>query len=94
MVRLDRFVPMNEIAQIGAAIGREFGYELIETAARCRSRNLTRAQRCDPGLAFRRRRACSSVSTGGVCVSGIRTNLTAGSGKAPEQGNSLRRSPH
>ena len=29
MARLDRFVPVKEIALIGAAIGREFSYELI-----------------------------------------------------------------
>ncbi len=29
MARLDRFMPVKEIAQIGAAIGREFSYELI-----------------------------------------------------------------
>jgi len=29
MARLDRYMPLKEIAQIGAAIGREFSYELI-----------------------------------------------------------------
>src|SRR5262249_34734948 len=29
MARLDRYMPVKEIAQIGAAIGREFSYELI-----------------------------------------------------------------
>ncbi len=29
MARLDRLLPAKEIAQIGAAIGREFGYELL-----------------------------------------------------------------
>jgi len=29
MARLDRFAPVKEIAQIGAAIGREFSYEVI-----------------------------------------------------------------
>ena len=33
MARLDRFAPVKEIAQIGAAIGREFGYELIAAVA-------------------------------------------------------------
>ena len=33
MARLDRFTPVREIAQIGAAIGREFSYELIEAVA-------------------------------------------------------------
>ena len=33
MARLDRFMPVKEIAQIGAAIGREFSYELIDAVA-------------------------------------------------------------
>ena len=33
MARLDRFVPVREIAQIGAAIGRDFSYELIAAVA-------------------------------------------------------------
>ena len=33
LARLDRFTPVKEIAQIGAAIGREFGYELIAAVA-------------------------------------------------------------
>jgi class 3 adenylate cyclase len=34
MARLDRYMPVKEIAQIGAAIGREFSYELISAVAR------------------------------------------------------------
>jgi class 3 adenylate cyclase len=33
MARLDRLAPVKEIAQIGAAIGREFSYRLLEAAA-------------------------------------------------------------
>jgi predicted ATPase len=33
MARLDRFMPVKEIAQIGAAIGREFSYALIAAVA-------------------------------------------------------------
>ena len=33
MARLDRYAPVKEIAQIGAAIGREFSYELIAAVA-------------------------------------------------------------
>jgi class 3 adenylate cyclase len=33
MARLDRFAPVKEIAQIGAAIGREFSWELIAAVA-------------------------------------------------------------
>ena len=39
MSRLDRFMPVKEIAQIGAAIGREFSYEMIAAVARCRRPN-------------------------------------------------------
>jgi class 3 adenylate cyclase/tetratricopeptide (TPR) repeat protein len=44
MARLDRVVPGKEVAQIGAAIGREFSYELIAAVA-----PLTKAQ-LDDGL--------------------------------------------
>ena len=33
MARLDRFAPVKEVAQMGAAIGREFSYELIAGVA-------------------------------------------------------------
>src|SRR4051812_1043582 len=33
MARLDRFMPVREVAQIGATIGREFSYEIIEAVA-------------------------------------------------------------
>ena len=33
MARLDRLLPVKEVAQIGAAIGREFRYELIAAVA-------------------------------------------------------------
>jgi hypothetical protein len=29
MARLDRFAPVKEVAQIGAAFGREFSYQLL-----------------------------------------------------------------
>jgi class 3 adenylate cyclase/tetratricopeptide (TPR) repeat protein len=37
MARLDRLAPVKEIAQIGAAIGREFSYRLLETVAPIKS---------------------------------------------------------
>ena len=42
MARLDRLAPVKEIAQIGAAIGREFSYRLLEAVSpikgrRCRT---------------------------------------------------------
>ncbi len=54
--RLDRFVPVKEIAQIGAAIGREFSYELIAAVAPMTQTQLDAAlsQLTDSGLAFRR----------------------------------------
>jgi class 3 adenylate cyclase len=56
MARLDRFMPVKEIAQIGAAIGREFSYELIAAVAPMRQAQLddSLAQLTASGLAFRR----------------------------------------
>jgi class 3 adenylate cyclase/tetratricopeptide (TPR) repeat protein len=56
MARLDRFMPVKEIAQIGAAIGREFSYELIAAVAPMPQAQLddALAQLAASGLAFRR----------------------------------------
>ena len=56
MARLDRFLPVREVAQIGAAIGREFSYELIEAVAPMSLAQLDDAlsRLCESGLAFRR----------------------------------------
>ena len=56
MARLDRFMPVKEIAQIGAAIGREFSYELIEAVAPMPQAQLddALAKLTASGLAFRR----------------------------------------
>ena len=56
MARLDRFMPVKEIAQIGAAIGREFSYELIAAVAPMPQAQLddALARLCESGLAFRR----------------------------------------
>ena len=56
MARLDRFAPVKEIAQMGAAIGREFSYELIAAVAPHSKENLDSAlnQLTGSGLAFRR----------------------------------------
>ena len=35
MARLDRLAPVKEVAQIGAAIGREFSHELLARRRRC-----------------------------------------------------------
>jgi predicted ATPase len=55
MARLDRFVPVKEIAQIGAAIGREFSLELIAAVAPHARPELDQAlaQLTASGLAFR-----------------------------------------
>ena len=56
MARLDRLGPAKEVAQIGAAIGREFPYELIAAVAD-RSEDALRVgldQLVDAGLVFRR----------------------------------------
>ncbi len=56
MARLDRFAPVREIAQIGAAIGREFSYEMIGAVAPMPQAQLDDAltRLCNSGLAFRR----------------------------------------
>ncbi len=56
MARLDRFMPVREIAQIGAAIGREFSYELIAAVAPMPQAQLDDAlvRLSASGLAFRR----------------------------------------
>src|ERR1700734_2344800 len=56
MARLDRVMPVKEIAQIGAAIGREFSYELIATVAPMPQEQLddALASLSESGLAFRR----------------------------------------
>src|SRR3954466_10721567 len=56
MARLDRFMPVREVAQIGAAIGREFSYEMIEAVAPMSQaqRDEALARLCEAGLAFRR----------------------------------------
>ena len=56
MARLDRFMPVKEIAQIGAAIGRAFRYELIAAVAPMTQEALDGAltQLTESGLAFRR----------------------------------------
>jgi class 3 adenylate cyclase/tetratricopeptide (TPR) repeat protein len=65
MARLDRFVPVREIAQIGAAIGREFSYELIAAVAPMPQAQLGDAlvQLTASGLAFRRGTAPDAVYT-------------------------------
>ncbi len=56
MARLDRLSPVKEVAQIGAAIGREFSYELIAALARRSNEQLGDAlhQLVTSGLIFRR----------------------------------------
>jgi predicted ATPase len=56
MARLDRFMPVKEIAQIGAAIGREFTYEMIVAVAPLPQAQVddALARLTESGLAFRR----------------------------------------
>jgi class 3 adenylate cyclase/tetratricopeptide (TPR) repeat protein len=65
MARLDRFTPVKEIAQIGAAIGREFSYELIAAVAPHPRRELDQAlaQLTASGLAFQQGTAPDAVYT-------------------------------
>ena len=63
MARLDRFAPVREIAQIGAAIGRTFSYELIAAVASHSKKELDRAlaQLIASGLAQGRSTLSSSA---------------------------------
>ncbi|MBI2740871.1 MAG: AAA family ATPase [Rhodospirillales bacterium] len=56
MARLDRLAPVKEVAQIGAALGREFSYELLAAVARRTDEGLRGAldQLVDASLVFRR----------------------------------------
>jgi class 3 adenylate cyclase/predicted ATPase len=65
MARLDRYLPVREIAQIGAAIGREFSYELISAVSPRSKPELDEAlaQLTESGLAFRRREIPEAVYT-------------------------------
>jgi class 3 adenylate cyclase len=56
MARLDRLAPVKEVAQIGAAIGREFSYELLAAVAHRGGAELRSAvdQLIAAGLVFRR----------------------------------------
>ena len=65
MARLDRSMPVKEMAQIGAAIGREFSYELIAAVAPMTKAQLDDglAQLTESGLAFRRGTIPQSVYT-------------------------------
>jgi hypothetical protein len=61
MARLDRFTPVKEIAQIGAVIGREFGYDLIAAVAP--------HAKCGGGGSRRRLRIPSPAERGGGLIS-------------------------
>lgn len=56
MARLDRFAPVKAVAQIGAALGREFSYELLAAVVPMPARELEAAlqQLVDAELLFRR----------------------------------------
>ena len=45
LARLDRLGSAREVAQIGAALGRRFSYQLISAVARCHNSNWTRPWR-------------------------------------------------
>lgn len=65
VARLDRFTPVKEIAQIGAAIGREFAYELIAAVAPHPRPELDQAleQLTASGLAFQQGTPPAAVYT-------------------------------
>jgi class 3 adenylate cyclase/predicted ATPase len=65
MARLDRFAPVREVAQIGAAIGREFSWELIAAVAAHPRPELDQAlaQLTASGLAFQQGTPPNAVYT-------------------------------
>jgi hypothetical protein len=65
MAPLDHFTPVKEIAQIGAAIGREFSYELIAAVAPHSRPELDQAlaRLVESGLAFRQGTPPAAVYT-------------------------------
>ena len=56
LARLDRMAPTREVAQIGAALGRQFSHELITAVANMQPQRVEEAlmQLADAGLIFRR----------------------------------------
>jgi class 3 adenylate cyclase len=56
MARLDRLIPVKEIAQIGACLGREFSYELVRAVSPMSGQQLDEAldKLTASGLVFRR----------------------------------------
>ena len=56
MARLDRLIPVKEIAQVGAALGREFDYELLSAVSPMKEPELTRSldKLVESELVFRR----------------------------------------
>jgi class 3 adenylate cyclase/tetratricopeptide (TPR) repeat protein len=65
MARLDRIMPVKQIAQIGAAIGREFSYEVIAAVAPMPQLQLDESleQLTGAGLAFRRGTSPDAIYT-------------------------------
>jgi class 3 adenylate cyclase len=86
MARLDRFTPVKEIAQIGAAIGREFSWELIAAVAPHARPELDKAlaQLTASGLAFQQGTSPDAVYTfKHALVAGCRLRFAA---QAPPAG--------
>jgi predicted ATPase len=63
--RLDRLAPVKEVAQVGAALGREFSYELLSAVAGISAEQLNSAlsQLVDSELVFRRGEIPQAVFT-------------------------------
>jgi predicted ATPase len=97
LARLDRLAPVKEVAQIGAAIGREFSYDLLAAVAHRPERQLQDAldQLADAGLIFRRgvlpgtsfifKHALVQDAAYGTLLRGRRQELHARIGTALEQ---------
>lgn len=65
MARLDRVAPVKEIAQMGAAIGREFSYEMISAVSNMPAESLDNALMAltESGLAIQHRSAPDAAYT-------------------------------
>src|SRR5262245_569726 len=67
MPRLDRLAPVKEVAQLGAAIGRQFSYELLAAISPLPEREFERT----PGGSF-----CQGTRTSGQSARSLRCKYT------------------
>ena len=97
MARLDRLGPVKEVAQIGAAIGREFSYDVVKALAHRSDQQLREAlnQLVEAGLIYHRggslltsfvfKHALVQDAAYGTLLRGRRQDLHAGIAKVLEE---------